>query len=52
MISTCILLGIWTSGLLFMTVRAEKKRLLLGGEGSAPDKESVVQAGEGPADEV
>jgi MFS transporter, ACS family, pantothenate transporter len=27
MIATCIALGIWTSGLLYMTNKAEKKRI-------------------------
>lgn len=32
MIGTSIALGIWTSGLLWMTTREEKKRLLLNTE--------------------
>ena len=32
MIGTCIALGLWTTGLLWITVRAEKRRLILSGE--------------------
>ncbi|KAG0647463.1 Pantothenate transporter liz1 [Hyphodiscus hymeniophilus] len=32
MIATCIALGLWTTGLLWMTVKAEKKRLAVSGE--------------------
>ena len=43
MIGTCIALGLWTSGLLYMTVRAEKRRLILSGE--TPDaKKAGLQA--------
>ncbi|KAI9732241.1 MAG: hypothetical protein M1818_007560 [Claussenomyces sp. TS43310] len=37
MIGTCIALGLWTAGLLYVTVRAEKKRLVMvaGDHGSA-----------------
>jgi ACS family pantothenate transporter-like MFS transporter len=32
MIGTCIALGIWTTGLLWVSVRAEKRRLIMSGE--------------------
>lgn len=34
MIGTCVALGIWTTGLLWMTVRSEKRRLIMSGERS------------------
>lgn len=34
MIGTCIALGLWTTGLLWMTVRFEKRRLIMSGESS------------------
>jgi ACS family pantothenate transporter-like MFS transporter len=34
MIGTCIALGLWTTGLLWMTVRSEKRRLVMSGESS------------------
>lgn len=46
MIGTCIALVIWTTGLLWMTVRAEKERILYDGEGLS-EKRSVELAGEG-----
>lgn len=32
MIATCIALGLWTTGLLWMTVKAEKRRMIMSGE--------------------
>jgi ACS family pantothenate transporter-like MFS transporter len=44
MIATCIALAIWTSGLLYMTTKAEKKRIFEseGGTGDEENFEAVV----------
>ena len=44
MIATCIVLAIWTSGLLYMTTKAEKKRIVEseGGTGDEENFEAVV----------
>ena len=34
MIATCIALGLWTTVVLWLTVRAEKRRLIMSGENS------------------
>ena len=47
MIGTCIALGIWTSGLLYMTTKAEKRRVVeAGSDGVAEDKNFEASAGE------
>lgn len=42
MIGTSISLGIWTSGLMWMTTREEKKRLLMISEDTANAKEENI----------
>lgn len=44
MIGTSIALAIWTSGLLFLTSRAEKKRLLEGQTQVGDEKHFEVEA--------
>jgi ACS family pantothenate transporter-like MFS transporter len=45
MIATCIVLGIWTSGLLYMTNKAEKKRIVESEEGTGTGGEKNFEAG-------
>lgn len=40
MIGTCIVMAIWTTGLLYLTSRAEKKRLLEGTGQTAADEKN------------
>lgn len=47
MIGTCIALGLWTTGLLWMTVRAEKRRVTL-----SRDNAGVKEAGLEPTNET
>lgn len=50
MIATCIALGIWTTGLLLISVKAEKKRVLVGefnGHGEEKVEEVTGYQGDG-----
>ena len=47
MIGTCIALAIWTGGLLYMTTRAEKRRVVEArSDGVAEDKDFEASTGE------
>jgi MFS transporter, ACS family, pantothenate transporter len=46
MIGTCIALAIWTSGLLYMTTRAEKRKVEARSDGVEADKNFEASAGE------
>jgi ACS family pantothenate transporter-like MFS transporter len=50
MIATCIFLGIWTSGLLFKTVRAEKRRLLEADQSYAGKEANIERVAVGKED--
>jgi MFS transporter, ACS family, pantothenate transporter len=47
MIGTCIAMAIWTSGLLYMTLKTEKNRLAVIEEQIAFDKTGVIGIGQG-----
>ena len=47
MIATCIALGIWTSGLLYMTNKAEKKSIVQSEGGTGDEKNFEAGVAEG-----